>query len=403
MVDWHIEGRIKNFKNPLEPVEIEVYEGDKLIASGFSNPANDYKFEVWLPQDVLDGRVHTFILRTKEEKFDLGYVIDITPYYLTPYDALRKYSKTIPYKQDPLIKFRYEALKNHIDYILKNDKLTEKEKVERIEELYKAFDIVNKGWENIEEFKELTFPKFENPKVSIVIPVHNKFSLTYSCLASVLLATYGIDYEVIVVDDGSTDETLEITNIVKNIKYTRNETAKGFVLACNKGVSLANGEYVLLLNNDTEVLDGWLKEMLFVFENFERVGIVGAKLLYPDLTLQEAGAIVWGNGEAWNYGRNQNPAHPKYNYTRQVDYCSGACIMLPKKLWDELGGFDEEFAPAYWEETDLAFRVREKGYKVVYTPFAQVIHYEGMTAGKDVKSGGMKRYQEINKKKFLKK
>jgi len=86
-----------------------------------------------------------------------------------------------------------------------------------------------------------------------------------------------------------------------------------------------------------------------------------------------------------------------------VDYCSGACIMIPKKLWDKLGGFDEEFVPAYWEETDLAFRIRELGFKTVYTPFAQVVHYEGMTAGKDVKSGKMKKFQEINRKKFVKK
>lgn len=158
----------------------------------------------------------------------------------------------------------------------------------------------------------------------------------------------------------------------------------------------------MILNNDTEVLEDWLKEMLWVFEKYEKVGLVGAKLLYSDFTLQEAGGIVWGNGRAWNYGRGKNAFDPKYNYIRQVDYVSGACLMLPKRLWDELGGFDEEFALAYWEDTDLAFRVREKGYKVVYTPFAQVIHYEGMSCGKDVNSG-LKQYQTINQQKFKRK
>ena len=403
LIDWHIEGKIINLEDPNKIVEIELYENEKLIANAFSNPNDNGKFEIWLPPEVLDGNSHYFVIRTKVEKIDIGHIVDITPPYITPYDVLEKHSKDVPYKLNPLARERYEALKNNIFHIINNKKIKQEEIKFKLLELYKVYNIVNQGWENLKKYPVLEFPKFEKPQISIVIPVHNKFPLTYSCLASILLSTYNIEYEVIIVDDGSNDETINLKNFVSNVKYVRNDTSQGFILSCNKGASIAKGDYIVLLNNDTEVLDKTFSEMLFVFENFNKVGLVGSKLLYPDLTLQEAGAIVWGNGQAWNYGRNQNPAHPKYNYTREVDYCSGACIMIPKKLWNDLGGFDEEFIPAYWEETDLAFRVKEKGYKVVYSPFSQIIHYEGMSAGKDPKSGGMKRYQTINQKKFRKK
>jgi len=154
-----------------------------------------------------------------------------------------------------------------------------------------------------------------------------------------------------------------------------------------------------MLNNDTEVTPGWLDELVAAIENFEGVGMVGAKLLYPDGHLQEAGGIVWSNGDPWNYGRNANARDPRYNYARQVDYLSGACVMLRKSLWDKIGGFDMHFAPAYFEDTDLAFRVRDQGLKTVYVPHCKVIHFEGVSSGTSV-SGGMKRFQEINRPKF---
>jgi glycosyltransferase involved in cell wall biosynthesis len=153
------------------------------------------------------------------------------------------------------------------------------------------------------------------------------------------------------------------------------------------------------LNNDTEVAPGWIDELVHVFDHFPGVGMAGAKLVYPDGKLQEAGGIVWSNGDPWNYGRACNASEPRFNYTRQVDYISGACIMLPKALWDELGGFDERFVPAYFEDTDLAFRVRERGLKTVYTPFSRVTHFEGVSSGTSV-SAGAKRHQEINRPKF---
>ena len=202
-------------------------------------------------------------------------------------------------------------------------------------------------------------------------------------------------------DNASTDETSEKLGLIQNINTIQNLENLGFVEACNAGVNAARGNYVLLLNNDTEVTPGWLEAMMAPFTD-ERVGAVGAKLIYPDGRLQEAGNIVWQDGSGWNYGRGDNPDLFNYNYLKEVDYCSGAALMVPKKLWDRIGGFDSRFAPAYYEDTDLCFSIRSKGYRVMYQPDARIIHHEGATAGTDI-SRGFKRYQPINLEKFKEK
>ena len=245
----------------------------------------------------------------------------------------------------------------------------------------------------------LHFRESCHPIVSIVIPVHNNFEVTYQCLAALLIAESSIDFEVVVVDDGSSDQTLEILSAVSGIHNIRNEVCRGFLHACNSGVSHAKGDYVVLLNNDTKVTAGWLNELLAVFDNFVGIGLVGPKLIYPSGVLQEAGGIVWGNGSPMNYGRNGDSDDPRYCYTRQVDYLSGACLMFRKSVWNEMGGFSEIYAPAYFEDTDLAFRIREKGYKTVYAPLSQVIHYEGLSNGLSTETG-VKKFQDVNRTKF---
>jgi hypothetical protein len=304
-----VEGYCLDLNNLDKSVHIFLIENKKILASAWTNPSENGKFILYLPEEVLDGRPHIFEIRT-EDGFLIGYATGITPYYLTSYDTLEKYSKYSPHHLSPIARFRYEAFIKKIENVIHDPQLSINEKEQYIQNLYKLYNILQKGYQNIKTFDTLVFPKFKNPKVSIIIPVYNKFELTYTCLASILL-TVDMPYEVIVVDDASTDKTTEIEEIVKNIKVVRNEKNEMFVRSCNKGAKFAEGEYIVLLNNDTEVLDGWLREMLWVFENFEKVGMVGAKLLYPDLTLQEAGGIVWGNGKAWNYGRNQNAFHPK--------------------------------------------------------------------------------------------
>ena len=137
------------------------------------------------------------------------------------------------------------------------------------------------------------------------------------------------------------------------------------------GAGLAGGEFVVMLNNDTQVLDGWLDALLETFEEFPDTGLAGARLVYPDGRLQEAGGIVFNDGSGWNYGRLDDPSRPEYLYTREVDYVSGACIALRRELFEELGGFDAQYAPAYYEDTDLAFRIRAHGLKGAVLPHAR--------------------------------
>ena len=246
----------------------------------------------------------------------------------------------------------------------------------------------------------LTFPRFDEVKVSIVIPVYNQSRHTFRCLQSLLEHTE-IPYEVIVVDNASRDDTSRMLAAMEGIQVIRNQDNKGFVAACNQGAEAGKGNYYLFLNNDTEVTRGWLEAMLKPFED-EKVGIVGAKLVYPDGRLQEAGNIIWEDGTGWNYGRGDDPDLPQYSYMKEVDYCSAACLLIHKNLWLELGGFDQKYAPAYYEDTDLCFAARQQGYKVIYQPEARVVHHEGVSAGTDINSG-YKRYQQVNRDKFREK
>ena len=235
--------------------------------------------------------------------------------------------------------------------------------------------------------------------VSIVIPIHNQLEYTLRCLSSIRAQTEGIAYEVIVIDDASNLSVFLALQAVPGLRVIRNFNNLGFLHSCNRGVFNARGQYILLLNNDTEVTAGWLEALLRVFTIKSDAGLVGAKLIYPDGRLQEAGSIVWRDGSAWNYGKNEDPAIPFFNYLREADYCSGACVILPKALWKQLAGFDTAYAPAYYEDADLAFRVRAAGYKVYYQPHCAIIHHEGKSHGSDT-TEGVKRHQLVNQRHF---
>jgi GT2 family glycosyltransferase len=211
-----------------------------------------------------------------------------------------------------------------------------------------------------------------------------------------------VSYEVVVVDNASSDETKKNLSEINNLMVVRNEENMGFIKACNQGAGKARGEYLLFLNNDTQVMPGWLDAIVSILDSDPSVGAVGSKLLYPDGSLQEAGGIIWRDASGWNYGRGDNPEKPEYNFLRDVDYCSGACLAIRKSIFNELGGFDELYFPAYYEDTDLCFGVRKKGYRVVYQPKCKVIHFEGITAGRDT-SAGVKAFQAQNKPKFYNK
>ncbi len=251
-----------------------------------------------------------------------------------------------------------------------------------------------------EPFAPFSVPTSAAPLVSIVIPVYNHFRHTLTCLRSLAAHPGSVAFEVLVVDDASSDETAQLLPQIAGITAHRNPRNLGFIGACNAGAALARGEYLLFLNNDTAVMPGWIEALLGTFTLRADCGLVGAKLVYPDGRLQEAGGIVFSDGSGWNYGRFGDPADCAVDYLREADYCSGAAIMLRRDLFERLGGFDSHYAPAYYEDTDLAFKVRAAGLKVYYQPAASVVHFEGVTSGTDTATG-TKRFQPINQARFV--
>jgi GT2 family glycosyltransferase len=257
--------------------------------------------------------------------------------------------------------------------------------------------------ENIDIVSELSrIPTSSNPLVSIIIPVYGKLEYTVQCLVSIAANPPKVPFEIIIIDDCSLDDMPNLFSNTENLIFSRNTKNLGFIGSCNIGAKISKGKFLCFLNNDTEVMPGWLDELILTFNNVPNAGLVGSKLIYPDCSLQEAGGIVWADGRAWNYGKNQDINAPKYCYSRDVDYCSGASIVVPAKLFNELGGFDTYFSPAYYEDCDLAFQIRNLGLRTIYQPLSMLIHHEGITSGVDIQQGA-KAYQLENQEKFHRK
>lgn len=252
------------------------------------------------------------------------------------------------------------------------------------------------------EIAPLQLPASPDPEVTILIPTYGEHLSTYTCLKSIAENTQGVSFEVLVVDDCFAEPAAEALAAVSGVRFLRNEHNLGFLRTCNRGAAEARGRYLLLLNNDTLVLPGWLDALLRLAKRGDDIGAVGAKLLFPDGRLQEAGGIVWRDASGWNWGRGQDPDDPRFQYVRQVDYCSAACLLLPSALFAELGGFDERYAPAYFEDTDLCFALRARGKRVLYQPAARIVHFEGVSHGTD-ESAGLKAYQTRNQTRFQEK
>ena len=261
--------------------------------------------------------------------------------------------------------------------------------------------------EELTTFDIIEFPVFDQPKVSIIIPAFDGWQMNYQCLRSIFKNTHGVSYEVIFADDGSSDETANIKDYIKNIVVIRNENNLGFLKNCNHAATSAKGDYIHFLNNDTQVTSGWLFSLSELMDKDPQIGMAGSKLIYPDGQLQEAGGIMWKDASAWNYGHKQNADAPEFNYVKEVDYISGASIMIRKSAWQKIGGFNEMYSPAYCEDSDFAFEVRKMGLKVIYQPLSVVAHHEGFSHGTDNNPGGgltqIKAYQKINVEKFSKK
>ena len=378
-----------DYPNEASGFDIEVLSDGEVCATGvcaLQEDSGKYGFSVKLPMAQFDDCFHIYSVRlkwlvTRSELFQEKLPSIITPWKYLSNDITSGSISSLSKRSS----YRYCSLQSHLRKSSSADYVN----------VIKAHDVVVQGYTDRKKFPKLNLPHTVTPKVSIVIPVHNKFELTYHCIASLILSYNETSFEVIVVDDLSSDLTTGIEQYIKNVRLVKNRTNLGFLLSSTAGAETATGEYIVFLNNDTEVTTGWLDSLCNVFDKFSDVGIAGSKLVYPTGKLQEAGGIVWGNGKPWNIGNGGNAEDPQFNYVRQVDYLSGAALMISKAVWSEVGGFSAEFIPAYYEDVDLAFKVRDKGYRTYYCPSSVVVHFEGMSNGRELDSG-IKKFQSIN-------
>ncbi|HET6148972.1 MAG TPA: glycosyltransferase family 2 protein, partial [Polyangia bacterium] len=221
------------------------------------------------------------------------------------------------------------------------------------------------------------------PLVSIVIPVFNKWELTWKCLMALSAHTRDVAHEVIVIDNASSDATAGALPLLDGIRLARNETNLGFARASNQGAALARGKYILFLNNDTEVQPGWLAPMIAELDHHPAVALVGSKLLYPDGTIQHGGVIFTYAGP--------EPITPLHLHSRQPAAVSNrrlelravtaACMLARPEVFRELGGFDEAFVNG-GEDVDLCLKVWRSGRKIVFTPDSVVVHHESVSDGR---------------------
>lgn len=343
-----------------------------------------------MPVDALTGEPALVQIRDHTGSRILMQTYSMPPRILTPIDVLQRDNvRQIPAHLFAQSAHRYDALRAH---------LKDQRSAPLLDRLAFLIQTLEAGYDAV-KLAPLQFLQPENPDVSIVIPCHNKLAVTFSCLCALLLAHNKASFEVILVDDGSEDDTARIEDWVQGITIVRNASSQQFIRACNAGAAKARGRYIVLLNNDTEPTQGWLDALLDAFERFPNVGLAGAKLIFPDGRLQDAGGIISGTGNPSQYGSRQNPWDPRFCYARQADYLSGAALMMPKTIWDAVGGLSSYLEPMYFEDTDLAFKVREAGYATWFVPAAVVYHNEGTTSGTDV-TKGYKRFQEVNRPKF---
>jgi GT2 family glycosyltransferase len=248
--------------------------------------------------------------------------------------------------------------------------------------------------------ESIRFDLKESPTVSVIIPAFNKANLTLVCLKALMDGAGSVDFEVIVADDASTESACHAIKKIAGLTYLENPENLGFLRNCNRAVERASGRFLLFLNNDTQIQPGLIDHL--VAAHAPGVGIVGPKITYPSGVLQEAGARIRLDGSSVLIGHGASARDPRYNYARDVEYVSGACILIERELFLALDRFDERYCPAYYEDVDLCFKVRDRGLRVVYEPKATVSHVLSATMS-EISSEFKLRQAAINGQKFVEK
>lgn len=240
-----------------------------------------------------------------------------------------------------------------------------------------------------------------NPLISVIIPNKDHTDDLDICLKSLYEKSSYKNFEVIIVENNSTEkETFEyyeaLTQKYGNIKIVKWEGNFNYSAINNFGVNYAKGEFILLLNNDVEIINGSCLEEMLMFAQRKDVGAVGAKLYYSDDTVQHAGVILGLGGTAGHAHKHFGRSHPGYmaraSIAQNLSACTAACLMMRRDVFDEVGGLDESFEVAF-NDVDLCMKIRKKGYLVVFTPYAELYHYESKSRGNDSTPEKLERFR----------
>jgi GT2 family glycosyltransferase len=246
---------------------------------------------------------------------------------------------------------------------------------------------------------QMKLPTDDKPLISIILILYNRAELTFQCLRS-LRENFSGSFEVIIVDNASGDDTGLLLDRLEGVKIIRNQENLHFLLGCNQASEIAEGKYILFLNNDAQVQPASIDSAVKTIESSDDIGAVGGKIILLDGTLQEAGSIIWQDASCFGYGRGESPFAPDYMFMRDVDYCSGAFLLTQRQTFLQLGGFDTDFQPAYYEETDYCLKLWKLGKRVVYDPNAVILHFEFASSKSSDRAIQM---QVNNREVFLKK
>jgi GT2 family glycosyltransferase len=233
------------------------------------------------------------------------------------------------------------------------------------------------------------------PVISVIMVAFNKFELTMLSLAS-LRENFAGEVELILLDNGSSDQTKNIDRYIFGAKILHIDENIGFIEAANRGLPNATAPAILYLNNDIELGFGAISSALKTLYSSSDIGAVGGKIIRSHGKLQEAGSIIWRDGTAQGYMRNEQPLRCEVNFLREVDYCSAVFLLCRGNLLKQLNGFDSDFSPAYYEDSDLCVRLDKAGFRVIYDPKIIVYHLEFGSAETSSSSATlMKRGQKI--------
>ncbi|WP_166653654.1 glycosyltransferase [Paraburkholderia flava] len=240
------------------------------------------------------------------------------------------------------------------------------------------------------------------PDVSVLIINWNAAALTLECVRQLWANTEGLRYEIVIVDNGSREsEVVPLRGLGAGVRVLELGTNRFFGEANNVAAEAATGRYLCLQNNDAFVQPGWLTSLVAAFEQDQTVGAAGPLFLFPDGTIQEAGAIIDENGYPIRFGRGHQTLAPEFLKPLSVDYISAANLLVPRDLFMEVGGFDLQYEPAYYEDVDLCFKIRAIGKTIRYCPDARVIHIEGSSANHNPEAEARRRaLGDLNRDKF---